>query len=140
MSLNIVALNGRLCGEPELRHTQSDVAVCSFTLAVDGFKKDQTNFIDIVCWNKTAEFASKYFTKGQLVAVEGTLQTRSYEDKQGNKRKAVEVVASQVHFAERKQGGTYDELANNAKAQGQHVGAVEDEFVEITGDDSDLPF
>lgn len=132
--LNIVALNGRLTAEPELKHTQSDIPVCSFTLAVDSGKDKPANFIEIVCWRTTAEFASKYFHKGQLVAIEGSIQTRSYEDKQGNKRKAVEVVASQVHFAEAKRDGM-SEIAKNAKAAG-----MDDYFVEITGEDDKLPF
>ena len=103
--LNVAVLIGRLTADPELRHTNSDIAVTSFTLAVDrGYVKAgserQTDFIDIVCWRGTAEFASKYFHKGMMVAVEGSIQTRNYEDKNGNRRKAFEIVANNVHFAE----------------------------------------
>lgn len=132
--LNIAALNGRLTANPELKHTSSDIAVTSFTLAVDrSYQKQgedrQADFIDIVCWRKTAEFASKFFKKGQLVAVEGSIQTRSYTDNQGIKRKAFEIVASQVHFAESRKNSIdvqKDDTAN-------------EDFVELEGTD-DLPF
>lgn len=142
--LNVVALNGRLTADPELRHTNSDIPVTSFTLAVDrSYVKQgsdrQADFIDIVAWRQTAEFASKYFRKGQLVAVEGSIQTRSYTDKDGNKRKAFEVVANNVHFAERKQDGM-SEIANNAAKAGVSTHDADNgDFVEI-GDDDDLPF
>lgn len=107
--LNQVCLMGRMCADPELRHTQSNAAVTSFTLAVDrsyvkSGEQRQADFIDIVAWRSTAEFVCKYFRKGQLVAVQGTIQTRTYQDKQGNNRKAVEIMAEQVHFAESKKG------------------------------------
>ena len=106
--LNKAILMGRLTREPELRTTQSGVSVVSFTLAVDRDfqsrgEERQTDFIDIVAWRSTADFVSKYFRKGQLVAVEGRLQTRKWEDKEGNKRTAYEIVADSVHFAEKKQ-------------------------------------
>ena len=102
--LNRAILMGRLTADPALRHTQSNRPVTSFALAVDCSygKEQQADFIDIVAWNKTAEFVCQYFRKGLLVAVEGRLQTRFWEDKQGNKRKSVEVVADRVHFAEPK--------------------------------------
>lgn len=106
--LNLAALMGRLTADPELRYTQgSNIPVTTFTLAVErSYVKQgterQTDFIDIVAWRSTAEFVSRYFRKGQLVAVQGSIQTRMYEDKQGNKRKAVEIVADNVHFAEPK--------------------------------------
>jgi single-strand DNA-binding protein len=149
--LNVCALNGRLTAEPELKHTQSDIPVTSFTLAIDrGYVKAgaerQADFIDIVCWRQTAEFVSKYFHKGQLVAVTGAIQTRSYEDKQGNKRKATEIVASKVDFAERKQDGM-KEIAKNAENMGVPMTEANcNDFVEITGEgmpytkDDDLPF
>jgi single-strand DNA-binding protein len=124
-------LNGRLTAEPELKHTQSDISVCSFTLAVDS-GKDKTSFIDIVAWRQTAEFVSKYFHKGQLVAVTGAIQTRSYEDKQGNKRKATEIVASKVDFAEPRRDGM-SELAKNAEKM--NVEVSDGDFIEITGND-----
>lgn len=104
--LNKAILMGRLTADPELRHTQSNIPVTSFTLAVDRtFGQDkQTDFLDIVAWRNTAEFVSKWFSKGMLVAVSGRMQTRIWEDKQGNKRKTVEVVADEVFFAEGKRG------------------------------------
>ena len=103
--LNRVVLMGRLVADPELRHTANNVAVTTFRIAVDrnytpkGAER-QTDFINIVTWRNTAEFVSRYFRKGQLVALEGSIQTRSYTDNQGNNRTAFEVVADQVYFAE----------------------------------------
>lgn len=129
--LNKVILIGRLTSDPELRHTQSNTPVTSFTLAVDrSYKDKQTDFIDVVAWRSTAEFAFKYFRKGQLVAVVGSIQTRTWEDKQGSKRKSVEVVADEVHFAEPKR---------NARAS-DPVAAMADEFSDISADDGELPF
>ena len=104
--LNKVILMGRLTREPELRHTQSNVPVVSFSLAVErGFsngEERQSDFINIVAWRSTAEFVAKWFSKGQLVAVSGKLQVRSYKDREGYNRTATEVVADEVFFAERK--------------------------------------
>ena len=101
--LNKVILMGRLTADPELKHTPSNVAVCSFSLAVNrSFNKDETDFFDIVAWRNTAEFVSKYFTKGQQMALSGRLQTRTWEDRNGSKRKTVEVVADEVFFADSK--------------------------------------
>lgn len=114
--LNHAVLMGRLVADPELRHTPNSIPVTRFTLAVDrNFSSQsgerQTDFIDITAWRKTAEFVSRYFHKGMLVAVQGSIQTRSYTDGKGNKRKAVEVVADQVHFAEPKQENNSDGAA-----------------------------
>ena len=150
--LNLAILMGRLTAEPELRYTPSNVPVTTFTLAVNrSYTKAggerQTDFINIVAWRSTAEFVTKYFHKGQLVAVEGQIQTRSYQDKQGINRKAFEVVASNVHFAEAKR----DQQNNNSFAQDTpqeenkeevqeaYVNADADDFAEVTSDD-DLPF
>lgn len=121
--LNIVCLMGRICAEPELRHTSSDTAVTSFTLVVErGYVKSgaerQTDFINIVAWKNTAEFVCRYFRKGMLIAVQGSIQTRSYTDKNGNKRTAFEVVADNVHFAEPKKAdhskqGDFEEIPAN---------------------------
>lgn len=102
--LNKAILMGRLTADPELKHTQNNIPVTSFTLAVDRTfgKEKQTDFLDIVAWRNTAEFVAKWFRKGMLVAVSGRMQTRTWEDKQGNKRKTVEVVADEVFFAEGK--------------------------------------
>jgi len=148
--LNVVALNGRLTADVELRHTNSDIPVCSFTLALDRtYQKQgeqrQADFIDIVAWRNTAEFASKYFRKGQLVAIEGSIQTRTYTDNQGNKRKAFEIVANNVHFAEPRRDGSGNGQPSggyeNHQLQPTSVPARDSDFVEIdAGDDSDLPF
>ena len=108
--INVVCLMGRLTVDPELRHTNNDTAVTSFTLAVDrtyikSGAERQTDFINIVAWKNTAEFVCRYFRKGMLVAVQGSIQSRSYTDKNGNKRTAFEVVADNVHFAEPKKAG-----------------------------------
>lgn len=130
--LNKAILMGRMAADPELRHTQSNIPVTNFTLAVDrAYSKDRekiTDFIDVVAWWSTAEFVSKYFSKGQLVAVVGSIQTRTWEDKQGGKRKAVEVVADEVHFAEPKRDARAAEPV------------TADEFMDLSADDGNLPF
>ena len=103
--LNIAAIMGRLTADPELRHTTSGVPVTTFTLAVDRSyarqgQERQTDFIDVVAWRNTAEFVCKYFAKGRMMAVSGSIQTRNYEDKQGNRRKAFEIVANDISFAD----------------------------------------
>ena len=102
--LNVVAIMGRLVADPELRTTQSGTNVCSFRIACDrNFARQgeqrQADFIDIVAWRQQAEFVCKYFQKGSLIAIEGSLQTRQYQDKNGNNRTAVEVVANNINFA-----------------------------------------
>ena len=97
--LNSVILMGRLTADPELRQTQNGTAVTSFTVAVDRrFQREQTDFINIVAWKQTAEFVEKYFKKGSLIALRGSIQQRNYEDKNGNKRTAFEVIADEVSF------------------------------------------
>ncbi|NLB18980.1 MAG: single-stranded DNA-binding protein, partial [Syntrophomonadaceae bacterium] len=109
--LNRVILIGRLTRDPELRYTGNGIAVCSFSLAVNrpyasqGGER-QADFIDIVAWRGLAENVANYMTKGRLVAVEGRLQVRSYENQEGQKRKAVEVVADSVKFLERAPAGS----------------------------------
>ena len=150
--LNVVALNGRLTADPELRHTSSDIPVTSFTLAVDrsyvkAGTERQADFINIVCWRSTAEFACKYFKKGQLVAVEGSIQTRSYTDNQGIKRKAFDVVANNVHFAEPRRdsysgsqsGSGYESHQDQQQSTDAVSNGDNGDFVEIDGED-DLPF
>lgn len=105
--LNVAALMGRLVADPELRHTPSDVAVTSFTIAVDrSYVKSgaerQADFIDVVAWRSTAEFICKYFRKGQMIAIQGSIQTRNYTDSQGNKRKSTEIMVDNVSFADSK--------------------------------------
>lgn len=105
--MNNINLLGRITADIELKHTPSNVAVVSFTLAVDrGYKNEdgtkQTDFIDIVAWRNTAEFISRHFSKGQRMAIQGRLQTRDWEGKNGNKRKAVEVIVDNAYFADGK--------------------------------------
>lgn len=102
--LNQISLMGRFTREPEMRYTGSNVPVTTFTLAVErdfsGKAEKTTDFIDCVAWNATAEFVNKYFTKGSLAAVTGSLNIRNWEDKQGNKRRSAEVNVRNIYFAE----------------------------------------
>ena len=105
--LNKVIVMGRLVRDPELRRTNSGTAVASFTIACDrDFKSDggerEADFIECVAWRNTAEFVSKYFAKGRMAVVSGRLQTRNWTDKEGNKRKATEIVAESVYFGDSK--------------------------------------
>ena len=144
--LNTAILMGRLTADPELRHTPQDVAVTTFALAVDrSYVKQgqdrQTDFINIVAWRATADFVSKYFKKGQLVAVQGSIQQRSYTDKEGVKRYAFEIVADNVYFAEPKRdsaGGNAPARYDAPPVESFASGDVGD-FEEIEADD-DLPF
>jgi single-strand DNA-binding protein len=142
---------GRLTADPELKHIQNGTPVVSFSLAVDrpyvkSGTERVTDFINIVAWRKTAEFVSKYFNKGQLVVVEGSLQTRSYQDKEGINRKTFEIIAEKVHFAEPKRNNAYDRQNDYDQSSKQEdaskpafsQGNAED-FQEIPADD-DLPF
>ena len=108
--LNKIFIMGRLTRDPELRRTQNGTAVTSFTLAVDRDFKNadgtkDTDFIDVVAWRNTAEFVSKYFSKGRMAVVSGRLQIRNWEDKDGNKRKTAEIVAESVYFGDSKRDG-----------------------------------
>lgn len=134
--LNKVILMGRLTRDPELRHTQSDIPVTSFTLAVDRGLKDgqNTDFINIVAWRNTAEFVAKWFAKGQLVAVSGKLQVRTYKDGDGNTRTATEVVADEVFFAERKSRGAEPDEGSELPPP------ASSDFEELVGDNEPLPF
>lgn len=153
--LNVAVLMGRLVADPELRHTPNGVSVTSFTIAVDrSYVKSgterQTDFIDIVAWRNTAEFVCKYFRKGQLAAVQGAIQTRTYTDKDGNKRKAVEIIADNVHFAEpkRESGPSGYSSARSEGNEAEHgvqqpapayTNGNTGDFEEMPSDD-DLPF
>ena len=104
--LNVVAIIGRMVKDPELKTTNSGKSVCSFRIANDSGYKDasgqnQTNWLDVTAWGKTAEFVCKYFPKGSLIAIDGRLQSRSYQDKNGQNRTAVEIVAQNVNFCGR---------------------------------------
>ena len=104
--LNNVTIMGRLCADPELRTTQSGIPVCSIRIATErDFLNDgarQTDFLDVVAWRSTAEFISRYFTKGRMVVVTGHLQTRAWTDRDGNKRTTVEIVADNAYFGDNK--------------------------------------
>lgn len=129
--INSVVIMGRLTKDPELKTTQSGLSVASFTVAVDRkYQKGserQADFLNVVAWRQTAEFVEKYFTKGSMIAIQGSIQTRTYEDKNGNKRTAVEIVADNVSFCGSKGGSGKPNL-----------NVSNDDFEEI-GDD-DLPF
>ena len=143
--INTVALMGRLTADPELKHTPNGVAVVSFCIAVNRrFKDQQADFINCVAWRQTAEFICKYFGKGQMIALEGSIQTRNYTDRDGNKRNATEVLAENVSFCESKKSENHSQPTSSAapaaaaSPSGYSSGSSED-FEEITPDD-DLPF
>ena len=150
--LNQIIIMGRLTRDPELRRTQSGTAVCSFSVAVDRDFKSQsgekeTDFIDVVAWRSTAEFAAKYFTKGRMAIVEGRLQIRPWTDKDGNNRRSAEVVADNIYFGDSKRDsagdmGGYSAPAYTAPAGGYSapVGGGPSGFAEIDEEDGDLPF
>lgn len=137
--LNKVVLIGRLVADPELRKTQSDVSVTSYTLAVNrDYGKDkeaQTDFIDCITWRGGADFAAKYLKKGMQIAVVGKIETRNWEDKNGNKRKSTEVNVLEHFFTEGKGGNTVE------IAPGVGVALdVPDDWRSTVDDDSDFPF
>ena len=161
--LNVVVLMGRLVADPQLRQTPQGTSVASFRIAVDrNFARQgeqrQADFIDIVAWRQQAEFVSKYFQKGSLIAIEGSLQTRQYQDKNGNNRTAVEVVANQINFVPRTNGqgsasgaagyapaapaapaaGGYSRPAVQDAAPSYSAGSSED--FAVIDDNEDLPF
>ena len=129
--LNTIALMGRLTADPELRKTTNGISTTTFTIAcersyVRSGEERQTDFFDIVCWRGSAEMVCKYFTKGQMIAVNGSLQTRSYEDKNGNKRKVYEIVADNVHFT----GGKSETKPDRRDESG----------LDVDPDNADIPF
>ena len=148
--LNCAVIMGRLVADPELRTTTSGISVISFRVAVDrNFVRQgeerQADFIDVVAWRQTAEFVSRYFRKGSMIAVQGSIQTRNYEDRNGNKRTAVEIVADNVSFCGSKAdagntGGNarYEEPARPQTAPAYTNGSVGD-FNDVQ-DDDELPF
>ena len=109
MSINVTVLTGRLTADPELKTTPNGVSVTSFSIAVDrrykAGEEKQTDFINIVAWRQTAEFISKYFQKGKMIGIKGSIQTRKYQDKDGNNRTSWEVQAENVYFADSKRDG-----------------------------------
>ena len=157
--LNHIVIMGRLTRDPELRRTGTGVAVASFTVAVDrdfggrdGGEKE-TDFIDCVAWRQTGEFVSKYFTKGRMIVVSGRLQIRSWNDKDGNKRRTAEVVADNCYFGDSRRdgestgsygGNTYGGNAYGAPAPSyggySAPAAPASDFAMLEDDDAQLPF
>ncbi|MBQ9106877.1 MAG: single-stranded DNA-binding protein [Clostridia bacterium] len=144
--LNTAVLMGRLTADPELKRTANS-SVTNFTLAVSrsyvrAGQERQTDFIDIVAWGRTAEMVCRYFTKGQMMAVQGRIETRTYEDKNGMKRKVFEVIADNVHFADSKRDGSSSAPSNgNSQSQApSYSNASFTDFQEMTDSDDDLPF
>ncbi|MBR4909876.1 MAG: single-stranded DNA-binding protein [Clostridia bacterium] len=141
---NLVVLTGRLTADPELKTTNTGISVTSFSIAVNrryrAGEETQTDFINIVAWRQTAEFITKYFKKGNMIGIEGSIQTRKYTDKNGNNRVIFEVVASNAQFVESKKDNTPsagipgDEAASFSNAESS-------DFTEIdSGLDDDIPF
>ena len=150
--LNKIFIMGRLTRDPELRRTANSTPVTSFSLAVDRDYKSQngeksTDCIDVVAWRSTAEFVAKYFTKGRMAVVEGRLQIRGWQDKDGNNRRTAEVVADNVYFGDSKRDGaersgdynSYPSYSAPAGGYTAPVGGASD-FSEIDEEDGDLPF
>ena len=152
--LNHITIMGRLTRDPELRYTQSQTPVASFTLAVDrdfgsrdGGEK-QTDFIDCVAWRQTAEFVSKYFTKGSMAVVSGRLQIRDWTDREGGKRRSAEVVVDNVYFGEsrRRDGDSGDSRSSsyssygNSGSAGKSSAPAASAFSELDDGDGELPF
>ena len=150
--LNRIILMGRLTRDPELRHTQTGTAVASFSLAVDRDFRNRdsgekgVDFIDIVAWRSTAEFVSKYFTKGRMAVVEGRLQIRDWTDKDGGKRRSAEIVADNVYFGDSKRDGAGDfggaPASYSAPMGGRNAAPMggQSDFAEIGEEDGELPF
>ena len=161
--LNRSVIMGRITANPELRQTQGGVSVLSFTVAVDSRFTNQngerqTNFIHCVAWRHTAEFISKYFVKGQMIAIDGSLQSRSYVDKNGNNRSVLELVVENVSFcgskteneivrarngvSTQKMGSSSTNTSTDTSADSFSVGDVEgiEGFEEINSEEEDLPF
>ena len=140
--INVVVLMGRLTADPELRTTPNGISVTSFSIAVDrAYQKAgterQTDFINCVAWRQTAEFITKYFQKGSMIAVNGTLQQRSYTDKDGNKRTAYDVVIDNASFCGSKADGS---ARPRSDEHASFSNAGMGDFEEITMSDDDLPF
>ena len=146
--LNVVAIMGRMVKDPELKTTNSGKSVCFFRIANNSGYKDasgqnQTNWLDVTAWGKTAEFVCKYFPKGALIAIDGRLQTRQYQDKNGQNRTAVEIVAQNVNFCGSKEGASHAQqnAAQRPAAPSQRTqGEPDADYAPIDYDDGDLPF
>ena len=152
--LNVVVLMGRLVADPQLRQTPQGISVASFRIAVDrNFARQgeqrQADFIDIVAWRQQADFVTKYFRKGQMIAIQGSLQSRSYEDKNGNRRNVLEVVADRISFCGSKSesGGGYNagaapSMRNDAgsSAPTSFKNGGSEDFDTLSDSEDDLPF
>lgn len=141
--INTVALTGRLTYEPELKATQSGVLVIRFQVAVDRNyqaqgQERQADFIDCIAWRQTAEFISRYFHRGDMIGIEGGIQTSNFTDKDGNKRKSVDVVANNVSFCGSKQQS--NSKPNMNVAPPTYASADNSDFEEIVDEDDGLPF
>lgn len=146
--LNVVAIIGRMVKDPELKTTNSGKSVCSFRIANDSGYKDasgqnQTNWLDVTAWGKTAEFVCKYFPKGALIAIDGRLQTRQYQDKNGQNRTAVEIVANNVNFTGSKESTStapQNSAQRPAAPSRRTQGELDTDYAPIDDDEGDLPF
>lgn len=137
---------GRLTRDPELRHTQSGTAVASFSLAVDRDYKGQdgereTDFLDIVAWRSTADFVSRYFSKGRMAVVEGRLQTRDWKDRDGNRRRSFEIIAENVYLGDSKRAASAAEDARPDSDARNDDPIASGEFRQLPDDEEgELPF
>lgn len=140
--MNLVALMGRLTKSPELKTTPNGVSVTSFSIAVDrGYgDKKETDFINIVAWRQTAEFVCKYFTQGSRILIEGSIQMRKYQDRDGNNRTVFEVVADNVHFVDGKKDAKPSTDVNPDADPLQTFADRNSDFIEMEGSNGDLPF
>lgn len=154
--LNKAILMGRLTRDPELRHTQSNIAVATFPIAVErDYRRNdsgqrEVDFIDIVTWRNTAEFVSKWFRKGQQVVISGRIQTRTWQDRDGNNRRTVEVVADDCYFADSKRDNVTSAPMEAPAPMDEHIfasaqsdfspAAINSDFEELIGEDTELPF
>ena len=133
--MNTVCIMGRLTADPELKTTTSGKSVTSFSIAVNK-DRDNADYFDIVAWNKTAELITKYFRKGSQIGIEGRLNTRKWEDNNGNKRKAVEIVVNSITFCGKKED---EEAPKTSYSAPQATTAAPDDFSDVELDD-ELPF
>lgn len=141
--LNVVALMGRMTKDPELRHTPQGTPVCAFTVAVDRYSKGsekQADFLDCVAWRNTAEFICQYFQKGKMIGISGSIQTRTYQDKNGNNRKAVEIVVGNASFAGGKGDGESNKNTYSAPSYAAPSNSAPPDCSVIDDDGEDLPF
>ena len=137
--LNEIVIMGRLTRDPELRYTQSQKPVASFAIACDrDVGEKQTDFIEIVAWEKTAEFVSKYFAKGTLAVISGRLQIRDWTDNNGTKRRSAEVVANRVYFGESKKDEPKNEVVSRDLAGTEY--RENRKYSGLQDSDGELPF